>query len=890
MKSFDLIQTKLNRPRVTSDLVHRSRLIEKLGRGMDVELALIVAPAGYGKSTLAVDWLDHCKCQSAWLSLDENDSDLTVFLSYFIAAVQTIYPAVGQEVLMLLQMGEQPSPQVLASSLINTLDKIEQPFALVLDDYHLIQDVEIHNLMDELLRYAPRTLHLVLISRTVPPLNLQRLRAQGQLIEIRTSDLCFTVPETAAFVQQSRRIWLGSDKVTLLQEKTEGWITGLRLSLLSLQRADDLDQLADHLPGEQMAVEYLFREVFENQPEAVQEHLLRSSILDRFSASLCEYLQGGVGNTEDLSGQEFIDWLDQAGIFAIPLDDQRQWFRYHHLFLDALRRQSAEILDAERLSRLHVRASEWFAQNGLIDEAIRHALAAGDKDGAAWLVEQNRHEILNADRWPILTRWLSYFPRQEIYQRLELLLTQIWVAHFCADVVWERALLERLPPLLEANVLSPEIQGEIDLFRGESMLWGGAIEQSIVHLKQALELFPAEYRTARGIAQLHLLTAFQMNGQLQKATTTARVLLETDYEDNSYTTRLLSALVFVNLFAGRFTEAYHLSTRLHRMAERMGHPFYLGWANYLLGYIYWGWNDLERAVSYFERTVENHIFFRDGSTDMYIGLAVSYQWMGNPERAKQIMDDLLRYVQDSRNTTDAILIHSAQMCLAMLQGDFSRAKRLAQGVDFMPRSRKLSFGVLIPETTYGRLMIAVGSDAELARSVKILQVHLQLARRIHNVAGQIDALPTLAVAYQKQGKREQAIAALREAVMLAAPDGWLHPFLAPGAEIITLLDELDGDSVVRGFISRILDAFSTTPPPYRKAQQFQVLLTNRELEVLTLLSKRYSNKKIAAELFISPATVKRHTSNIYAKLETHGRQQAVAKAIALGLISPVQPN
>jgi LuxR family maltose regulon positive regulatory protein len=853
---------------------------------MDKKLALVVAPAGYGKSTLVAEWLETCECLNAWLSLDENDSDLVIFLDYFIAAVQTVFAEIGQEVMALLQMTEQPPPRILAGSLINALNQIKQPFALALDDYHLVQDSAVHDLMDELLHYAPRMLHLVLISREMPPLNLRRLRAQGQLVEIRTEDLRFTIPETAAFVQKNERMWMGHDKVTLLQEKTEGWITGLRLSMLSLKQPEDIDHLANHLPGKQLAIDYLFQEVFANQPEAVRAHFLNTSILDRFSAPLCAYLRDGMGE-DALGGQEFIDWLGQANVFAIALDDQQQWYRYHHLFRDVLRDQAAAIYDTERLSWLHTRASEWFAQNGFIDEAIRHALSAGDISSAARLVEQNRHDILNDDHWPILDRWLSYFPEQVIRQRVELLLTRLWVVHFFADISWMQALLNQLEPLLETDTIPPTVDGEINLFRGELMLWSNKIEKSIEYFERATALIPAEQRTACGVAELSLVVAYQMNGQLDKSMAKYWVLLEKEYDDNSYTGRLLAAYIFVYILSGQFVEAYRLTRRLQRMAKRMDHPYYLGWANYLLGYIYFGWNDLERAILYFSQAVENYVFLNRGtSVDAHIGLAVAYQWAGQPERSNAVMGNLLERVQDDQRFPIALQIRSARARLAMLQGDLSQARRLLRGVDFTLSEKAVYFAVEIPLVTYGRLLIALGTETSLSRGIEILRRYLESARYFHNTCRQVEVLPILSVAYQKQGDRTKAVAFLQSALTLAVRDGWIHPFLEPGAEIIGLLDEVDGDSAVRDFVARILNAFSTTHLPQHEAQQLMGLLTNRELEVLTLLSQRYSNKEIAAELFISPATVKRHTSNIYAKLEVHGRQQAVAKAVALGLISP----
>ena len=886
METTTLIRTKLNRPRVVSDLVERPRLVGVMNKGLERELTLVSAPAGYGKSTLVTQWLETCERSSAWLSLDRSDSDLVVYLNYFIAAVQTLFPDVGKEVLALLQSPNLPSLQALTATLINDLDPIEQPFILALDDYHLIHDMAVHNLMDELLRYAPRTLHLVLISRLNPPLNLHQLRARGQMVEIRAEDLRFTADETRTFAQKVWQAPLDRDDAIRLKEKTEGWATGLRLCVLSMKGPDGFDALADRLPGRGLATEYLFHEVFVSQPKVIQECLLKTSILDRFSASLSEHLRDDGTESESISGQAFIDWLQQADIFVIALDIERQWFRYHHLFQDLLKRQLGQVYDAESIARLHDRASEWFAQNGLIEEAIQHALAADDLTRAAELIEQHKDEILNADQWPILERWLSYLPEKIIQQRVGLIVARLWIAHIHYDIRTIGALLGKLDVLLEGGALDPATAGERALFRGTYAFWREEIEQSIERLERALTLIPSENKFAYGAVDIYLAIAYQMTGQFEKSVTTYQALLDDEREGNSRKGKLMGSLIFVYLLSGDAARAYEFVRRLKSVAERMDDPFFVGWAAYLSGNIHFGWNDLEAAVRDFMQTVDNRFFLNPNTAvDGYIGLALSYQALGQKEQADAVMDQLSDYVS-ALPSFSALMAHSARARLALWQGDRARVAHLLRTIDFSPDSGTLSFLIEYPRITHARLLIARGTEASLEESIGLLQKHLQFARDIHNIRQQIVILPLLAVAYLKRGWRQQAIRSLKEAVTLTEPGGWIRPFLEFELEMAELFSTIKWGNDVRDFIDQVRAAL---PSPSsgslaRNRSQLPEPLTDREIEVLTLLARRYQAKEIAAELFISPATVRRHVSNIYQKLGVNRRQEAVEKAVVLGII------
>ncbi|HEY53621.1 MAG TPA: AAA family ATPase [Caldilineae bacterium] len=888
MEPITLIRTKLNRPRVVSELVERPRLVGKLNRGLERKLALVVAPAGYGKSTLVAEWLKTCERPGAWLSLDENDSDLLVYLNYFIAAVQSIFPDTGRETSALLHAPELPPLPVLTSTLINELDGIEQPFILVLDDYHLVHDLAVHDLMDELLRHPPQTLHLVLISRLNPPLNLSQLRARGQMVEVRVQDMRFTKAETSAFVQKTMGAPVNQEAAALLQEKTEGWVTGLRLSMLSLHGPEDLDQLSTKLPGERLATEYLFQEVFETQPQAIQECLLKTTILDRFCGPLCEAMCDAEPGSQQMGGQDFLNWLVQADLFAISLDDQRQWYRYHHLFQYLLRRQLDRRFDAESIAQLHRNASAWFAQNDLIDEALHHALAAGDTVGAAQLIEQNRRSILNADQWYVLEKWLSKLPDEIKRQRPELLLAQVWVSYFTFKLRAIPPLLESIELLLGDDVTEEGLWGEVAFFWGHHWFWHGQTAQSLDLFQRALALIPRSYDQGRGETEVFWAMAGQMAGQKEMVVQTLTNRLY--YEQTPQTVRmvrLLGALIFVHFFSGELTEAERVTQQFGNAATEGGNVYAEIWTSYLQGYIHYFRNNLEDAAHHLERAVKGrYILHTRAAVDSLAGLTLTYQALGQPDEAAATMAILLEFAQDTHDPAYVSTARSCQAHLALLQGDQKSAVRWTQTDNLTTDAGIMFYWIEIPRVTQCRVLIAQGTAASLQEAVEKLQQYEQENQAIRNTRQLIDLLPLQALAYQKQGKVDRALTYMESAVTLAEPDGWIRPFLELEPGMISLLNELAQKGVAQDFIAQIVAAFPLSPPDVAVADQSRLPepLTDRELEVLALLARRYRDKEIAAELFISPATVRRHASNIYQKLQVSGRRQAAEKAIALGIL------
>ncbi|MCU0502399.1 MAG: helix-turn-helix transcriptional regulator, partial [Anaerolineae bacterium] len=504
--------TKLVPPRIAADVVRRARIRERLERCLDRSVTLVCAPAGYGKTTLLSDWLAGSGYPFIWLSLDDSDSDLAVFLNYFVAAIRTVHPQACTATLGLLAAPELPPPTRLADALVSDLEALpcrpgpadRRGYILVLDDYHLLHNDAISVLLAEVWRHPPRTVHLIISTRQDPALPLDILRARCELGEIRMQELRFTRAEVAVFMQQATDLPLDEPAITLLAERTEGWAAGLRLAALTLTTHDDVHGHLAELPADNRYVmDYLMGEVLSHIPEATQDFLRKTSILDRLSGPLCDAVMGKAATPQN--GGAFLEWLAQAGLFTWSVDPQQQWYCCHQLFRRLLRIQLAQRHSPEEIARLHIRAGAWLAGNGFIDEAIEHFLTAGDVAEAVRLVEAHRHAAMNQERWLDLQRWLSRLPRPVIDAHLGLVLAEAWLLHHRAAraglperLARAEALLQQLPPGGEARL---RLQGEIDAHTIQVTYWLADAERTLALARRALAVTPIEHAYVRALAR-----------------------------------------------------------------------------------------------------------------------------------------------------------------------------------------------------------------------------------------------------------------------------------------------------------------------------------------------------------------------------------------------------
>lgn len=925
-KPTTLITTKLHRPLITGAHIDRPRLLQQLQRGLMQPLTLVCAGAGFGKTTLVSCWLAQNeeagtantpglhpssfilhRFPYAWLSLDAQDSDLGGFVTYLVAALRTVFADACSQTMDLLHAQIEPPLEMLAATLINELALLPERCVLVLDDFGAIHGEAVPELLNRLLQHWPPPLHLVLISRHTPPLGLARLRAHGQITEIRSRDLRFTPEETAAYLHKALPAPLSQPVLTALERRAEGWIAGLQLATLALRTLSDAEiDEALSVVGEADALQYLVDEVLSGQSRAVQDFLLKTSILDRFCASLCEAVVGD----EDAGwpARESLAWIEGANLFVVPLDHDRQWYRYHHLFQEMLRRRLQESFGVEEIKRLHGRASAWFVGIGQIDEALHHALAAGDQEQAARLIERQLCDALNRDEWPALARKLRLLPEDLIARRPWLLMTRAWTLSSSWQLGAAPRVLDQVEALLagdDALVLAVDDLGDVQALRGQvaalraqQAYMHNQPADAVAYGQQALTSLPQPWLYPRGGAVFYLTVSMQALGQGDAA---ERVLLA-DYENlpekaDSYALRLLFGLTFIRFQAGQLELASQTAQELLYQAQRSQLPVSEGWARYFLARVAYQRNDLDLAAKHFRELVDmRYRVHAQAARNGLVGLTQVYTVIGQLDQAWQTWQMLSQFDLDlTGHETEET--RGLRAWLHLRQGDLVSAGRWADAFTVPVPDRPLIW-LHHPHITKAHVLLARGAPADLQGVLEIANAYYEVAQRTHNAFASIKGLLVRALALAAQGHAEAALVALRQAVELAQPGGFVRIFVDLGPRMQALLRQLPGEEASSEAMQRILAAFSDVQPGSAGEAAAQSAprslkvaglvepLTMREREILLLLREPFSGKEIANKLFISPTTLKRHTSNIYGKLDVHNRWDAVAAAEALGLLPP----
>lgn len=906
-----ILYTKLHRPPITAAIIPRTRLLETMEQSVQYPMTLVAAPAGYGKSILASAWLEVSNWKGAWVSLDENDNHLRVFLSYVIEAIQSVFAGHELKTKALVMGGKLPSAKEISQTLLNDLETCSETFALVFDDYHLIRNEAIHDFIAELLIHPSPAMHLVLVTRRDPPLPLASMRARGMLTEITLADLRFTHTETQAYLERFLHISIEDETARVLEEKMEGWVTGLHLAALSMRDESDQDRLIDGMQDTSLYVqEYLIQEVLSKAPPAFRQFLLRTSILKRFCAPLCDVLMLVTSDDSQaeppVNGREFIDWLVTRHFFIIPLDTTGRWFRYHHLFQQLLQHQLNRHQPPETIAGLHSRASDWFAQNQLVEDAIRHAIAAGEPMKAARVVEQNRQAVLNEDKWYVLETWLPILPDDVICKSPGLLMARTWL-------LYHHFAISKIPPVLDAaqSLLDDpqdeksddrSIQGEIDFFRGYFYYFQNEGALSLKHLTDARKRVPETHHEIRGQIEILIGLAMQMQGQPEAALAQLNALMDhPQWEKGVARTRLLITVAYIHIISGRLDKATVANQRLYDFAAINHFAYVKAWSLYLSGLIHFYRNEREEAIDSFSQALEvKHILHTRAVIDSMVGLVLAYQAIEDAGNAAEMLNSLYEYAGTINDPSAIMLADSCRARMAIMQGKQKAVNDLLQNAS--PPAENMVWWLEVPVVTYCRAMIAQGSHQRLEASESMLRELLQSNQDNHNTCHMIEILALLALVCKKQSRVEDALTLLERAVQLAAPGGLIHPFIEAGssmAEMLLQIPEQKKRTVY--FMQELSAAFDEdrTPPdfpehpsplevspihPSAPSQPLVEPLTNREVDVLELLAQRLQNKEIADKLFISTETVKGHLKNIYQKLGVSNRRKAVEEAKRIKVI------
>lgn len=885
-----LIRTKLYRPPLPPDWVPRPQLLERLQQQRLRPLTLVSAPAGFGKSTLLSAWLEHNDWRSAWLSLDDNDSNLLAFLAYTVAAVRTLFPEFGSETQGLLNSVSLPSLPTVVANLSNDLDEIDEPFLLVLDDYHVIHNPAIHELVTELLNHPSQALHLVLAARHDPPLPINSFRARATVFEIRSQDLRFSLEETLAFLHQTLDPQIDEARAALLNKKTEGWIAGLRLAALSAWHKDSEVKLASLNSNDAYLLDYFASEVLAQQPVPLQEFLVKTSILDRLNGSLCE----AVAQQSDLaaSGKTYLAWLEELNLFIVPMDDQREWFRYHQLFKQLLRHQLELRYPPGDIAELHRRASRWLAAHDLLEEAVQHALLAADTAGAAQIVVQQRHVLMNQDDWRRLEDLLGGLPPAVVEAQPELLLTRAWCAYNRYNLLQMPAVIDQAETLTTQHSLEHPVvrswQGELAFFRSYQAYWANDLPRIVSYAQQALAALPLEWWHARILARLFLASAYHMQGNPTNAAAVFAAGLAEAQNNGPYLMRSFLITGFVHWYAGNLQGMADVADRVLALGEHHHYPQTANWAHYFKGIVHYHRNQLAEAEQELSLMVlDRYQTHLQCLVHGAIALALTYQAQQQPAQALAIAEMLPAFLYEMGNTMLLPVVRAFQADLAMRQRRLAEASQWA--AQAQPDALSLMPHFFAQHLVLPRALLAQNSPVSRQTAIDRLVQLRHFAESLHQTHVLIEVLAVQAVLFEAQGDHAVALASLERAIGLAQPGGFIRLFVEQGPTMQTLLRQLHDQGVAPHYLAQILAAFAAPQPtePATPPGPPELIepLTRRELEVLAFLEQHLSTKEIAARLFITPGTAKLHTLHIYQKLQVNTRRDAVAKALRFGLLT-----
>jgi len=887
-----LLKTKLFPPPPRTNHVTRKSLLDKFVQARQNEVAcmLVSAPAGFGKTTLTVDCVRAGEIPFAWLALDEGDNDLLRFWRYVDAALATIDSHIGEGLRPALYAAQAPSIQQIITGLINDIINLEKELILVLDDYHAIELPAIHESLNYLLDHLPPQMCLVLITRSDPPLNLARRRGRGQLIEIRANDLRFTLDETAAFLNETMQLGLTETDIASLGQRTEGWIAGLQMAALSLQDEADPHHFVTAFSGDDHHIaDYLVEEVLQRQLVEVQRFLLQTSILDRLNVLLCDAITGRQDS------RTMLNTLERANLFILPLDNRREWFRYHHLFSELLRRRLGQTHTSDDIANLHRAAADWYESQGDIASAIRHARANSDYRAILRLLERNAGRYFAAGELPQLFELASLLPAELRKESPFLCISVAWAAlasNRCAEVpAWLESIEAHFGIPAESALSDPTLDIarraallEVLVTRLQLSTTRSPDEQRthILAIRDQLNSMPPEQRCLLNTA-LNLKPAIAFNlGQhaehmgdlgLATQTLTETIPLCRQTQNSNLYCLAMAHLANIQITQGKLRLASQTFSQALAEAASFGEPVspFIALSYAGLGALHFEWNNLEVATQYFNEGILHARLwnFWEALLPLTLGQAWLKQRSGNVKSAAGILNEI-----DSPPLPGQEL--SLQAYSALLGGSDSASAWLAT------HPTESSFK---PDPTNEFLLLIVARLLALAQhteeAITLLQRIIDFAQNGERVHMLIQANVALAVTANQPD-------VLLKALTFAEPEGYISTFVMEGESLVNMLQhilrQVKLEPHLQEYVRKILSVFENTPRIPMQVDGLIEPLSEREIEVLRYIADGLSNPGIARRLYLSPNTLKAHTQNIFLKLDVHNRVQAVNKARELGLI------
>jgi LuxR family maltose regulon positive regulatory protein len=920
MQQHPLLRTKMYIPPVRRRLVSRPRLVRRLSAGLDRKLSLISAPAGFGKTTLLSECAAHCGRPASWLSLDERDNNPTWFWAYVIAALQTICDGLGTAVLEALQIPRTGPSEMLLGQLTNQIAESPGPLALILDDLHVITNPQIHEQIIFLVEHSPPQMHLAVASRADPPWPLARWRARGQLFELRADDLRFTSEETATFLNETMGLDLSPEDIAALGTRTEGWVTGLQLAALSMQGRDTKSFVRAFSGSHRFILDYLVEEVLDHQPADIQGFLLQTSILERLTASLCDAVRFGyaespssssgtgvrfgtakaASSSRGVDSQVILKQLEQANLFLVPLDDDRRWYRYHRLFADLLRSR-LEQDHRERVSTLHRRASTWCEAQGLIPEAVGHALAAGDVEGVARMAKQNALAMIEHGELTALVGLLDALPEEVVGAHPWLCIAHAWALVFSGLLEAAELRLQCTETTRDwvegvGGIERQHIAGHIAAIQAYVATLRGDMSRAAELTRGALEQLPEEDLAVRGLYAALLGAVLRWNGDLLAAAQNLeRAITITRAAGDSHTAmEALCSLAAVQLAQGQLHKTVATCQEVLLLADEHvqqsgQRPPIAASGHNLKSHVLREWNDLDGAL----RNAREGIWLAEqwgwpeGSALGYWRLARALQAVGDAEGTREAIHRARQVASDLSPWFGALMAaHQARLWLA--EGNLAPACHWAQ-VSGLSVDDELNYRSTDAYSVLARVLIAQGRFDEASRLLADL---LEMTEAAGAMGYVIETSVLQALAFQAQSQDDQALVALKRALVLAEPEGYVRTFVDEGSQMGQLLRRALVHGITADYAGKLLAALdeattrTATPLVVSEGRRPSLVepLSPRETEVLRLLMTPLSHAEMAEDLVVSVNTVRSHVKSIYGKLDVHSRMEAVERARELGLL------
>ena len=891
--STPILATKLYIPSPRPKVVLRPRLIQQLNEGLPSGrtpgVTLISAPAGFGKTTLVSEWVAGCERPAAWLSLDDGDNDPARFLTYLVAALQTIAQNIGAGVLGVLQSPQPPPIESILTALLNEITTVPEDFVLILDDYHVIDSKAVDHALTFLLEHQPPQMHLIIATREDPDLPLARLRAQGQMTELRAADLRFTASEAAEFLNRVMGLNLSAANIDALETRTEGWIAGLQLAAISMQGHQDATRFIQSFTGSHhFVMDYLVEEVLGQQPERVQTFLLRTSILDRLCGSLCD----AVLLDPSASGQETLEYLERANLFLIPLDNERRWYRYHHLFADLLRQRLHQNIASPAgpggaegaVNELHIRASQWYEDNDLAIEAFQHAAAANDVERAERLMAGKGIPLHFRGGVTPLLEWLETLPTSVMnarpslwWRHASLLLINGQTAGVGEKLQAAEAALAAALQGTEPDDNTRNLLGQIAAATATLALTRYDVETMLAQSRRALEYLHPSSLSTRASANWTLGYAYTLQGDRAAARRAFTESISLSQTSGAIFTAILATIGLGNVQEVD-NQLYQAAETYRRVLQWAGDKpqQIISEAHLGLARVLYEWNDLDAAEQQGEQSLQLARQYESIIDRFVFGevfLARLKLTQGDVDGASAILARTEQSVRQYNFVHRVPEVAAAQVLTLLRQGNLAAAAHLAQTHNLL--------------TSQARVHLAEGNPSA---ALAVLEPFRQQVEAKGWADEQLKAMILQAIAHQAHGENGEAVQVLGDALALAEPGGFIRIFVDEGLPMAQLLSEAAAHGMLPGYVGKLLAAFeseeqkrtdnSSLPP----AQPLIEPLSQRELEVLRLIAQGFSNDEIGKRLFLALDTVKGHNRKIFDKLQVQRRTEAVARARELGLL------